>query len=118
MTIVVGYLPAKGGRASLDLAAVLARSGRAEPVAVVTVVPQHWTTPSMAKVDAEFAAWSHQQGEDALDQARKYLVDKWPDTAATFHQGQGRSVPSALTAACEELSADVLVLGSSTVRLA
>ena len=52
MTIVVGYLPAKGGRASLDLAAVLARSGRAEPVAVVTVVPQHWTTPSMAKVDA------------------------------------------------------------------
>jgi nucleotide-binding universal stress UspA family protein len=68
----------------------------------------------MAKVDAEFAAWSHQQGADALDQARKYLVDKWPDTAATFHQGQGRSVPSALTAACEELSADVLVLGSST----
>ena len=51
MTIVVGYLPAKGGRASLDLAAVLARSGVAEQVAVVTVVPQHWTTPSMAKVE-------------------------------------------------------------------
>ena len=81
MTIVVGYLPAKGGRASLDLAAVLARSGRAEPIAVVTVVPQHWATPSMAKVDAEFAAWAHQQGEDALDQARQYLAGKWPDVA-------------------------------------
>ena len=114
MTIVVGYLPAKGGRASLDLAAVLARSGLAEPVAVVTVVPQHWTTPSMAKVDAEFAAWAHQQGEDALDQARQYLAAKWPDVAATFHQTHGRSVPSALTAACEELSGDLLVLGSST----
>ena len=27
MTIVVGYLPDKGGRACLDLAALLARSG-------------------------------------------------------------------------------------------
>ena len=70
MTIVVGYLPAKGGRASLDLAAVLARSGLAEPVAVVTVVAQHWAAPSLAKVDAEFVAWTHQTGEQALDQAR------------------------------------------------
>lgn len=115
MTILVGYLPAKGGRASLDLAALMARSGPAvEPIAVVTVVPNHWATPSMAKVDAEFAAWAHQQGDDALDQARRYLADKWPDAGATFHRVHGRSVPSALTAACEELSADLLVLGSST----
>jgi nucleotide-binding universal stress UspA family protein len=114
MTIVVGYLPAKGGRASLDLAAVLARSGLAEPVAVVTVVPPHWTTPSMAKVDAEFAAWAHQQGEAALDQARQYVAGKWPDVQVTFHQGTGRSVPSALLQACADLSGDLLVLGSST----
>jgi nucleotide-binding universal stress UspA family protein len=114
MTIVVGYLPAKGGRASLDLAAVLARSGVTEHVAVVTVVPRHWTTPSMAKVDAEFAAWSHQLGEDALDQARRYLTAKWPDVAATFQQTHGRSVPSALIDACDELSGNLLVLGSST----
>jgi len=114
MTIVVGYLPAKGGRASLDLAAVLARSGVAEQVAVVTVVPQHWASPSMAKVDAEFAAWAHQQGESALDQARQYLAAKWPDAKATFHQVSGRSVPSALAIAGEELSGDLLVLGSST----
>src|SRR6478735_6125909 len=114
MTIAVGYLPAKGGRASLDLAAVLARSGVAEQVAVVTVVPQHWASPSMAKVDAEFAAWAHQQGESALDQARQYLAAKWPDAKATFHQVSGRSVPSALAIAGEELSGDLLVLGSST----
>jgi len=114
MTIVVGYLPAKGGRASLDLAASLAGSGLAEPVAVVTVVPQHWTTPSMAKVDAEFAAWAHEQGEAALARARQYLADKWPAAEVSFHQAHGRSVPSALTRACEDLSGDLLVLGSST----
>lgn len=114
MTIVVGYLPAKGGRASLDLAAALAGSGTAEPIAVVTVVPQHWATPSMAKVDAEFAAWAHQQGEAALTQARQYLEGKWPSVQAAFHQAHGRSVPSALTGACQELSGDLLVLGSST----
>jgi nucleotide-binding universal stress UspA family protein len=114
MTIVVGYLPAKGGRASLDLAAVLARSGSAESVAVVTVVPSHWATPSLAKVDAEFAAWAHQQGENALDQARHYVAGKWPDVEVTFHQSTGRSVPAALTRACGDLSGDLLVLGSST----
>jgi nucleotide-binding universal stress UspA family protein len=114
MTVVVGYLPAKGGRASLDLAVLLTRSGFSGSLAVVTVTPQHWATPSMAKVDAEFAAWAHQQGDDALEQARRYLTDKWPDASARFHQTHGRSVPSALTAACAELSAELLVLGSST----
>ena len=114
MTIVVGYLPAKGGRASLDLAAELARSGLQEDLAVVTVVAQHWAAPSLAKVDAEFVAWTHQTGEQALDQARAYLAAKWPDVKASFHRAEGRSVPAALTQACEEHSGDLLVLGSST----
>ena len=62
MTIVVGYLPDKGGRACLDLAVLLARSGRTEPIAVVTVVPQHWSTPSLAKVDAEFVSLGRRAG--------------------------------------------------------
>lgn len=114
MTIVVAYVPAKGGRASLDLAAMLARSGDNEPVAVVTVVPHHWVTPSMAKVDAEFAAWAHAEGDKALATARTYLGATWPDVDASFHRVEGRSIPSALTAAAHELSADLLVLGSST----
>ena len=56
MTIIVGYQPDKGGRSTLELATLLAQSGRKEPLAVVTVVPQHWSTPSMAKVDGELVA--------------------------------------------------------------
>lgn len=114
MTVVVAYVPAKGGRASLDLAAMLARSGDHEPVAVVTVVPRHWATPSMAKVDAEFAAWAHAEGDKALATAGAYLGAKWPDVEASFHRVEGRSVSSALAAAAHEFPADLLVLGSSS----
>jgi nucleotide-binding universal stress UspA family protein len=114
MTIIVGYLPDKGGRASLDLATLLASSGRKEAIAVVTVVPQHWSTPSMAKVDAEFVAWADEQGSAALDRARGYLAGKHPEVEATFHQVSGRSVPAALTKAGEDLGGDLLVLGSSS----
>ena len=113
MTIVVGYLPAKGGRAVLDLAAELARSGLQEDLAVVTVVAQHWAHRPVAKVDAEFAP-GRTSRRAALDQARAYLAAKWPDVEASFHRAEGRSVPAALTQACEELSGDLLVLGSST----
>lgn len=114
MTIVVGYLPDKGGRASLDLASLLACSGRKEPIAVVTVVPQHWSTPSLAKVDAEFVAWANEQGSAALERARAYLSEKHPNVEATFHQVSGRSVPAALTQAGADLGGDLLVLGSSS----
>ncbi len=113
MTIIVGFSPEKGGRAALELAALIARSDRGESLAVTTVTPQHWTTPSMAKVDAEFTAWAEQQGETALDQARTYLASKAPDVRASFHQVSGRSVPHALWQACESLGADLMVLGSS-----
>jgi nucleotide-binding universal stress UspA family protein len=68
----------------------------------------------MAKVDAEFAAWAHEQGDQALAKAGEYLATKWPDVDASFHRAEGRSVPSALTKTAEELAADLLVLGSST----
>ncbi|MEP6560512.1 MAG: universal stress protein [Nakamurella sp.] len=113
MTIIAGYLPAKGGRACLELAALLARSGRAEPIAVVTVVPQHWSTPSLAKVDAEFVSWASDQGAEALERGRAYLADRHADVEATFHQVSGRSVPSALMQACKDLGGDLMVLGSS-----
>ena len=87
MTIIVGYLPAKGGRASLELG-VAAGPVRAatRPIAVTTVVPRHWSTPSMAKVDAEFAGWAHEQGEANLRQASAYLADSAPDVEPTLHR--------------------------------
>lgn len=114
MTIVVGYLPDTGGPAALELAALLARSGRREEIAVVTVVPQHWTTPSMAKIDGEFVAWANEQGATSLSKAQDYLKKKYPAVPATFHQVGGRSVPSALMKAGKDLGGDLLVLGSST----
>jgi len=39
VTIVVGFSPEKGGRATLELAVLLARSGRAEPLVVTTATP-------------------------------------------------------------------------------
>lgn len=113
MTIVVGYSPEKGGREALELAVLLARSGEPEPLSITTVTPQHWTTPSMAKVDAEFQAWATQQGEAALRQARDVLTAKAPEVTATYHQVAGRSIPAALARACTDAGGDVLVLGSS-----
>ncbi|MET0864568.1 MAG: universal stress protein, partial [Nakamurella sp.] len=114
MTIIVGYQPDKGGRSSLELATLLARSGRREPIAVVTVIPQHWSTPSMAKVDGEFAAWATEQGKAASAAAGAYLADKYPDVEASFHQVSGRSIPSALMQACKDLGGDLIVIGSSS----
>lgn len=113
MTIVVGFSPEKGGRATLELAVLLARSGRTEPLVVTTVTPQHWTTPSMAKVDAEFQAWATGQGDAALQQAREILAAKAPDLNVTYRQVAGRSVPAALARACAEANGSMLVLGSS-----
>ena len=114
MTIIVGYQPDKGGRSTLELATLLAQSGRKEPLAVVTVVPQHWSTPSMAKVDGEFAAWADEQGKAASATAGAYLAQKYPEVEADFHQVSGRSIPSALMQACKDLGGDLMVLGSSS----
>jgi len=113
VTVVVGFSPDKGGRSTLELAVLLARSGRAEPLVVTTVTPQHWTTPSMARVDAEFQAWATAQGDAALQQAKEVLATKAPDLDVTYRQVAGRSVPAALAGACAEANGTMLVLGSS-----
>lgn len=113
MTILVGYRPQRSGRAALHLAAMLARSA-GEPIAVVTVVPQPWRTPSMARVDAEFVAWAQGEGEKVLAQARAFVAEAITDVEVTFHTVTGRSVSSALLGALDEHAADVLVLGSSS----
>ena len=70
MSVVVGYTPSKGGRGSLDLGLQLAHA-LDEPMAVVTVVPRQWSTPSMARVDAEYGEYARQVAEEAERQARE-----------------------------------------------
>ena len=112
MTVVVGYTPSKGGRGSLDLGLQLAHA-LDEPMAVVTVVPRQWSTPSMARVDAEYGEYARQVGEEAERQAREYLTDTTVTVDVTYRAVPGRSIPGALVDVVTELDATVLVLGSS-----
>ncbi len=113
MTVVVGYTPGKGGRGSLDLGLQLAHA-LDEPMAVVTVVPRQWSTPSMAKVDAEYGQYAAQVGQEAERQARAYLTDTTVKVDVSYSAVTGRSIAGALLDALEGLDASVLVLGSSS----
>jgi nucleotide-binding universal stress UspA family protein len=113
VSVVVGYTPSKGGRGSLDLGLQLAHA-LDEPMTVVTVVPRQWSTPSMARVDAEYGEYARQVGEEAERQARRYLTDTTVTVDVTYRAVAGRSIPGALVDVVTELDATVLVLGSST----
>ncbi|GAA3556594.1 universal stress protein [Microlunatus spumicola] len=112
MSVVVGYTPGKGGRGSLDLGLQLAHA-LDEPMAVVTVVPRQWSTPSMARIDAEYGAYARQVAEEAERQAREYLTETTVTVDVTYRAVPGRSIPGALVDVVAELDATVLVLGSS-----
>jgi len=113
VTVLVGYVPHKGGRGSLDLGLQLAHA-LGTSLGVVTVVPRQWSTPSLARVDAEYAEFAQQLGTQAEAKAREYLVDPSVDVPIDYHAVTGRSVTSALLQAADECQASVLVLGSST----
>jgi nucleotide-binding universal stress UspA family protein len=113
VTVLVGYVPHKGGRGSLDLGLQLAHA-LGSSLHVVTVVPRQWSTPSLARVDAEYAEFAQQLGQQAEAKAREYLVDPSVDVAIDYHAVTGRSVTSALLEAAADCAASVLVLGSST----
>ena len=112
MTVVVGYIPYRGGRGALDLGLQLAHA-RGEAMAVVTVIPRQWSTPSMAKIDAEYAEYARQVGEEAEQQARDYLRDTSVEVETTYRATTGRSVSSALVETAQELGGSTLVIGSS-----
>ncbi|MGJ0117744.1 universal stress protein [Williamsia sp. MIQD14] len=111
MTIVVGYRPGLGGEAGLALATELCRSLRRD-LAVVIALPRPWPVPSMAKVDAEFAAYARRLGDDAESSARAALERHPLPTAVTVHRIAERSVSAALITATRRLGATMLVMGT------
>lgn len=113
MTVLVGYVPHKGGRGSLDLGLQFAHA-LGQDLRVITVVPRQWSTPSLARVDAEYAEFARQLGEQAEAEARKYLTDVSVNVPIDYQAVPGRSITSALLEAAEDCSARMLVLGSST----
>ena len=71
---------------------------------MVTVIPRQWSTPSLAKIDAEYAEYARQVGEEAEQQARDYLRDTSVEVETTYRAATGRSMSSALVETVHELA--------------
>jgi nucleotide-binding universal stress UspA family protein len=112
VTVVVGYLAGKSGTAPLNLAMGAARTLDTS-LTVTTVVPKPWTTPSPARVDAEYAAWADQLAADSAREASRYLDTMPHRVDVRYHSHAHRSVSGGLIEVVTELDADLLVLGSS-----
>src|ERR1700709_2555207 len=112
MTVVVGYLAGKAGLSALNLGAEAARTLKTS-LSVVTVVPKPWTTPSPARIDAEYAQYADKLAADSASQAKQCVGKMDPDLDVSFHKYAHRSAPGGLLAAVEELKAEALVLGSA-----
>ena len=112
MTVVVGYLAGKSGAAPQNLAVGAART-LGTSLTVTTIVPKPWTTPSPARVDAEYAAWADQLSADSAREASRYLDAMPHRIEVRYHSHSHRSVSGGLVEVVTELNAEVLVLGSS-----
>ena len=112
MTVVVGYLAGKGGLAPLHLAVEAARTLKTS-LTVATIVPRPWTTPSPARIDAEYAQWAEQLAADSAREAHRYLGGPARGLDLSYQKWAHRSVSGGLLEVIESLDADLLVLGSS-----
>jgi nucleotide-binding universal stress UspA family protein len=113
VTVVVGFLAGKGGPAPLHLAVEAARTLKTS-LTVATIVPRPWTTPSLARIDAEYAQWAEQLAADSAREAERYLGALADRIEITYHKWAHRSVSGGLIEVVESVDADVLVLGSSS----
>jgi nucleotide-binding universal stress UspA family protein len=112
MTVVVGYLAGKGGSSALHLAVGAARTLETS-LAVATVVPRPWMTPSPARIDAEYAQYAAQLAATSAEQARQVIAELDSELEVSFHKFAHRSVSDGLLEAVDSLNADALVLGSA-----
>lgn len=117
MTVVVGYLAGKSGRAPLHLGVAAARTLKTT-LTVATIVPKPWTFPSPARVDAEFAIWADQLAADSAREAQRELhaivnaIDA--PLEVRYHSHAHKSVSGGMMDVVGELDAQLLVLGSSS----
>jgi nucleotide-binding universal stress UspA family protein len=112
VTVAVGYLAGKSGRSPLYLAVEAAKTLKSS-LTVVTVVPRPWMTPSIARIDAEYAQYAEQLAADSAKQAQQCIDSLATGLDVKFHKVAHRSVSGGLLEAAEELKSEVLVLGSA-----
>ncbi|OPX06417.1 universal stress protein [Mycobacterium sp. AT1] len=113
MTVVVGYLAGKAGTSALNLGVEAARTLKTS-LSVVTVVPKPWTTPSPARIDAEYAQYADKLAADSATQARQCVASLDDTLEVSFHKYAHRSAPGGLLQAVADLKAEALVLGSAS----
>jgi nucleotide-binding universal stress UspA family protein len=113
MTVLVGYLAGKCGHAPLNLAVEAARTLGTDLV-VTAVVPKPWTTPSPARIDAEFASYAQQLAADSEREARAHLAEIAGDIKVSHLAVPSRSTGDGLLEAADRTDPDVLVVGSSS----
>jgi nucleotide-binding universal stress UspA family protein len=112
VTVVVGYLAGKAGISALHLGVEAARTLKTS-LAVVTVVPKPWTTPSQARIDAEYAQYADRLAADSAKQAGECIASLDSALDVSFHKYAHRSASGGLLDAVRDLEAEALVLGSS-----
>lgn len=112
MTVVVGYLAGKAGLSALNLGVEAAKTLKTS-LSVVTVVPKPWTTPSPARIDAEYAQYADRLAADSATQARQCISALDDALEVSFHKYAHRSAPGGLLEAVSDLKAEALVLGSA-----
>jgi nucleotide-binding universal stress UspA family protein len=112
MTVAVGYLAGKCGRSPLHLGVEAAKTLKAS-LTVVTVVPRPWLTPSIARIDAEYAQYAEQLAADSAKEAKECIDSIAAGVEVSFHKVVHRSVSGGLLEAIDELGPEVLVLGSA-----
>jgi nucleotide-binding universal stress UspA family protein len=112
LTVVVGYLAGKGGLSALHLA-VQAASTLKTSLAVATVVPRPWMTPSPARIDAEYAQYAEQLAANSAKEAQQCIGSLSDGLKVSYHKVAHRSVSGGLLEAIEEHSPEVLILGSA-----
>jgi nucleotide-binding universal stress UspA family protein len=109
MKYLVAYSADKGGQDALVLGMMLSRRDKAKMV-VCLILPKTWGYPSMARVDAEYAAFLDKHAEKAMAKAKSLVGDK---LNAQFITRSHASAEQGIAATAEDLGADMIVLGSS-----
>jgi len=113
VTVAVGYLAGKSGRSPLYLGAEAARTLKTS-LTVVTVVPRPWMTPSLGRVDAEYAEYAEQLAANSAKQAQECLDSIASGLEVSYHKVAHRSTSGGLLEAATELEPELLILGSAS----
>ena len=88
---------------------MLARSGDVT-LTVCIVLPEVWGHPSLARVDAEYAAFLDRHAEDTIAEAREFVGDA---ARAEYVSASARTATEGLITTAADTNADLIVLGSA-----